>query len=50
MIDDLIMVSISIKPQQSSGTGVKVKQGEFSGDIAIKGVRAGGGTDPDPKP
>jgi hypothetical protein len=46
-LEDVKAASLRIADVISSGTGVKVKKGEFSGDIDIRNVRAGqGGADP----
>ena len=49
-LEDVKGASLHIGDIISSGTGVKVRHAEFSGDIEIKGVHSGGGTVPDPKP
>ena len=41
--------TLKIEDIMATGTGVKVKEGQFSGDISIKGVRAGVQTASNPK-
>jgi hypothetical protein len=42
-LKDIEGASLAIRRVISTGTGVKVEQGKFSGDITIEDVRAGGG-------
>ncbi|RIK53553.1 MAG: hypothetical protein DCC57_08160 [Chloroflexi bacterium] len=41
--------ALRIADVTASGTGVKVEEGEFTGDVDIRGVRAGVDRPPDPK-
>ena len=47
-LEDIEGASLAIRRVTASGTGVKVEQGTFSGDITIEDVRAGrpGGSHP----
>jgi hypothetical protein len=40
-LEDIKAGALRLKDIVASGTGVKVRKGEFSGDIEIEGVRAG---------
>ncbi|MDJ1505512.1 hypothetical protein [Xanthocytophaga agilis] len=47
-IEEVKAASLKIGTIISTGTGVKIKKGEFKGDITINDVRAGGGNHVNP--
>ena len=47
-LEDIKGASLTIEDIIATGTGVKVKGADLSGDIGVKGVRAGFGGEPDP--
>ncbi len=48
-LEDIKAASLKIDDVLASGTGVQVKRSEFTGDIDISKVRAGGTGESDPK-